>query len=124
MAAQRRQGTSKRRIASSFAAFLTARRPITGTSCPATFKNEAHHILCVAQVNKCVVGKTIEVQKVLDESKWCINSTKNMVALPLWGTTVMYYCKDFSQCNVRDEVGAVEGSSGGTAEQQKDTASI
>src|ERR1700691_1632712 len=81
-------------------------------SCPATWKNEAHHILCVNQVNKCVVGKTQEVQKVIDESKWCINDPNNMVALPLWGTTVMYYCKDFSSITTWDVKGLLKGIAG------------
>ncbi len=61
-----------------------------------TWKSEAHHILCVAQVNKVVSGVKKEVKKVIDESKWCINANVNMIALPIWGTTVLYYCDDFS----------------------------
>jgi hypothetical protein len=56
---------------------------------------EAHHLLCVAQVNKVVAKKRGEVKKVVDESKWCINSGVNMIPLPLWGTTVMHYCNEF-----------------------------
>jgi hypothetical protein len=60
--------------------------------CPVTWKSEAHHILCVASINGVLKGRKIEVLQVVNESKWCINSEKNMVALPVWGTTVMYYC--------------------------------
>jgi hypothetical protein len=61
-----------------------------------TWKSEAHHILCVAQVNSAVSTTKKELKKVIDESNWCINKSPNMVALPLWGTTVMYYCKGFA----------------------------
>jgi hypothetical protein len=81
-------------------------------SCPASWKNEAHHILCVNQVNKCVVGKTQEVQQVIDESQWCINDPNNMVALPLWGTTVMHYCRDFSSITDWDVKGLLKGIAG------------
>lgn len=65
-------------------------------SCPATFINEAHHLLCVSYVNAAVSEATNDqVKKVIDESEWCINNTGNMVALPIWGTTVMHYCASF-----------------------------
>lgn len=81
--------------------------------CPVPWKSEAHHILCVAQVNAAVVSKKPEVQKVIDESKWCINSKVNMVALPLWGTTVMYYCANFASVTPSDLAGLKSGISGG-----------
>jgi hypothetical protein len=65
--------------------------------CPVDWKpNEAHHLLCVAQVNKIIAPKKKEVKQVIDESQWCINSEVNMIALPLWGTTVMHYCNEFA----------------------------
>jgi hypothetical protein len=80
--------------------------------CPVPWKSEAHHILCVAQVNKVVTSKTQEVQQVIDESKWCINSKKNMLALPLWGTTVMHYCNNMSGMVPGDQAGLLKGISG------------
>ena len=81
-------------------------------SCPASWKNEAHHILCVSQVNKCVVSKKPEVQKVIDESKWCINAARNMIALPVWGSTVLHYCKDFSSVTAGDTKGLLKAITG------------
>jgi hypothetical protein len=80
--------------------------------CPVPWKSEAHHILCVAQVNAAVVSKKPEVQKVIDESKWCINSKINMIALPLWGTTVLYYCTNFSSVTPSDLAGLKSGIAG------------
>jgi hypothetical protein len=80
--------------------------------CPVPWKSEAHHILCVAQVNKVVTSRKKEVQQVIDESKWCINSKKNMIALPLWGTTVMYYCNNFSGINPGDQAELLKGVAG------------
>ena len=87
--------------------------------CPAPWKNEAHHILCVAQVNSVVVSKKKEVKKVIDESKWCINSKKNMIALPLWGTTVMYYCKDFSSVTSETKSALLKAVAGGLLNSRK-----
>lgn len=56
-------------------------------------KYEAHHILCVA----CVAGQIIakdSIDSVIAQTKWCINNKKNMMALPLWGHTVRWYCSE------------------------------
>jgi len=66
----------------------------------------------VAQVNKVVTSKKKEIQQVIDESKWCINSKKNMIALPLWGTTVMYYCNNMSGIVSGDQAGLLKGIAG------------
>src|SRR5262245_23742466 len=54
---------------------------------------EAHHILCVAQVEKVVVqaGQKNAFTSIVDATQWCINAKPNMMALPLWGHTVKYY---------------------------------
>jgi hypothetical protein len=63
--------------------------------CAAPWLNEAHHLLCVNYVNAAVSQTKPQVKKVIDESKWCINNKDNMVALPIWGTTVLHYCASF-----------------------------
>jgi hypothetical protein len=55
-------------------------------------KFEAHHILCVSPVTKELAGKT-SIKKAIEETDWCINNGKNMIAMPLWGHTVKWYCK-------------------------------
>lgn len=55
---------------------------------------EAHHIMCVAQVQKVVVGQkdTHGYADILDKTEWCVNNKKNMIALPLWAHTIKWYC--------------------------------
>jgi hypothetical protein len=55
-------------------------------------KYEAHHILCVSPVTKELAGNT-KIQKAIEETDWCINNGTNMIAMPLWGHTVKWYCK-------------------------------
>jgi hypothetical protein len=58
---------------------------------------EAHHILCVAQVNDVVIGNSEKYgyTDILKKIKWCINQKKNMIALPLWAHTILWYCNGF-----------------------------
>jgi uncharacterized protein YdaT len=51
---------------------------------------EAHHILCVASVTG-LLAKKGNILEIIEQTKWCINVKKNMVAMPLWGHTVQYY---------------------------------
>ena len=51
----------------------------------------AHHLLCVAEVTK-VMSKDVALQTVLLNTKYCINNSDNMIALPLFGHTVYWYC--------------------------------
>lgn len=54
---------------------------------------EAHHILCASSVGVMIVdagGKG--VAKLVGDTEWCINTKKNMIAMPLWGHTVKWYC--------------------------------
>ena len=53
---------------------------------------EAHHILCVSEVTKAFLADGAKVEPVVKETKWCINQRVNMIALPLWGHTVKWYC--------------------------------
>jgi hypothetical protein len=55
-------------------------------------KYEAHHILCVSPVTKELTGKST-IKKAIEETDWCINNGDNMIAMPLWGHTVKWYCK-------------------------------
>ncbi len=59
---------------------------------PTDKKYEAHHILCVSPVTDELAGNTT-IKKAIEETDWCINNGGNMIALPLWGHTVMWYCK-------------------------------
>jgi hypothetical protein len=52
---------------------------------------EAHHVLCVAPVSQNLVSKR-SIEKVIRQTQWCINNKKNMLAMPLWGHTVKWYC--------------------------------
>lgn len=62
---------------------------------PFTFakKYEAHHVLCVAPVSDKLVSNSA-IEGVIKQTKWCINNEQNMLAMPLWGHTVKWYCKD------------------------------
>jgi hypothetical protein len=51
---------------------------------------EAHHVLCVSSVNEAIFGKK-GIQKIIRETEWCINAKGNMLGMPLWGHTVMWY---------------------------------
>ena len=56
---------------------------------------EAHHILCVAQVGNHIDAPKSDFgyEAALNASKWCINDKGNMIALPRWGHTIMWYCR-------------------------------
>jgi hypothetical protein len=58
-----------------------------------TFKKkyEAHHLVCVAPVTQELVANTA-IEGAIAQTVWCINNEKNMIAMPLWGHTVKYYC--------------------------------
>ena len=59
---------------------------------------EAHHVLPVASVTGEITartsvdgaGNTIRV-KVVENTKWCVNDLKNMIALPLFEMTFLHY---------------------------------
>jgi hypothetical protein len=58
---------------------------------------EAHHLLCVSQVGKVIVDGTEKsgLKSIIDETDWCINAKVNMLAMPMWGHTIMWYCDGF-----------------------------
>src|SRR6185503_15953847 len=53
---------------------------------------EAHHLLCVASVTKCIAGGK-GIKEIVKNTKWCVNTKKNMFAMPLWGHTIQHYCR-------------------------------
>lgn len=55
-------------------------------------KYEAHHIVCVAPVTSELTSKK-EIEGVIAQTRWCINNADNMIAMPLWGHTVKWYCE-------------------------------
>lgn len=59
---------------------------------------EAHHLLCVSQIGKVIVDGTEKsgLKSIVDQTEWCINAKVNMLALPMWGHTIMWYCNGFS----------------------------
>lgn len=68
---------------------------------------EAHHLLCVSEVKKVIVKKTeqTDLESIVGETHWCINSGNNMLAMPMWGHTIMWYCNDLSDVAGGDEAG-------------------
>lgn len=57
-----------------------------------------HHIVCVASVGTLIIdasGK--KVDGIVRATEWCVNTKKNMVAMPLWGHTVQWYCNIATQ---------------------------
>ncbi|MBU3002765.1 hypothetical protein [Paraglaciecola arctica] len=66
---------------------------------------EAHHALPVACISKVILAwdeKANSSPSVISGTKWCINTEKNMIAMPMWGHTIMWYTDNFSA--VSDEV--------------------
>jgi hypothetical protein len=54
--------------------------------------HEAHHILCVAAVTgQLIATDDASVTLVIENTKWCVNDAKNMIALPMWGHTFTWY---------------------------------
>ncbi|MCA9127969.1 MAG: AHH domain-containing protein [Planctomycetales bacterium] len=51
----------------------------------------AHHLLCVAEITK-VISKDPKLKTVLENTEYCVNNPKNMMALPLFAHTVYWYC--------------------------------
>jgi len=52
---------------------------------------EAHHVLPVASVaGEIVANKNIKIE-VRENTRWCVNDIKNMIALPLFEMTFLHY---------------------------------
>jgi len=50
----------------------------------------AHHLLCVSCVTAGVTRKD-GIELIVKVTKWCVNNSKNMIALPLWPHTHEWY---------------------------------
>jgi len=73
----------------------TFKRLVRSKTNPFVFdkKYEAHHILCVAPVTQELLGTdNIKIRGPVEQTQWCINNEMNMIAMPLWGHTVKWYC--------------------------------
>ena len=55
---------------------------------------EAHHIVCVAAVSEHIASIS-SIEDIVTNTAWCVNSTDNMYAMPLWGHTLTWYCDNF-----------------------------
>jgi len=55
-------------------------------------KYEAHHLVCVSPCSVELLAKK-EIEGVIAQTVWCINNGRNMLAMPLWGHTVKWYCE-------------------------------
>jgi hypothetical protein len=52
-----------------------------------------HHIVCVASVGALIVNASgKKVDGIVRATVWCVNTAKNMIAMPLWGHTLKWYC--------------------------------
>ena len=69
---------------------FTFERLIKGESAPGK-QYEAHHIVCVSPATAELLGNP-KVRGPVEATKWCINNGVNMMAMPVWGHTVKWYC--------------------------------
>jgi hypothetical protein len=52
-----------------------------------------HHIVCIQSVGLLVIYATDKkIEPTVRATVWCANNAKNMIAMPLWGHTVKWYC--------------------------------
>ena len=56
-----------------------------------TKQYEAHHIVCVGPATKRLSGNP-DIRGPIRQTEWCINNKDNMMAMPVWGHTVKWYC--------------------------------
>jgi hypothetical protein len=52
---------------------------------------EAHHVLPVASVTGEVTANDKIKKEVIENTEWCVNNLKNMIALPLFEMTFLHY---------------------------------
>ena len=71
---------------------FTFERLIKGDAAPGK-EYEAHHIVCVSPAQDELLPETnIKVSGPVKATKWCINNKINMMAMPVWGHYVKWYC--------------------------------
>jgi hypothetical protein len=56
----------------------------------------AHHCVCCASVETEIVTNP-DIQDVIDQTSWCIHHKDNMMALPLWGHTFIWYVNQMGE---------------------------
>jgi A nuclease family of the HNH/ENDO VII superfamily with conserved AHH len=56
-------------------------------------KHEAHHLICIASVTE-FIGKNATIERIVEQTEWCVNAKKNMFGMPLWGHTIQWYVFD------------------------------
>lgn len=96
-----------------YAQQLTTVNPATGVASVGAVRKsyEAHHLLCVSEVKKAIITTTekdadfADLNSIVANTEWCINAKNNMLALPMWGHTIMWYCNDFSGVSSGNEAG-------------------
>ena len=52
--------------------------------------HEAHHIACVASVTK-IITKSSDIRSIVHNTGWCVNDGDNVIALPMWAHTILWY---------------------------------
>lgn len=57
---------------------------------------QAHHILPVAVVRETLAEKTDIIAAIEEGTTWCINKKVNIMPLPLWADTILWYAMDFA----------------------------
>lgn len=85
---------------------------------------EAHHMLPVACVTEVILEwdeKNNTDPSVITGTKWCINEEINMIALPMWGHTILHYTENFEALSqeVRDEIDSVAAAAIGATKLGK-----
>lgn len=51
----------------------------------------AHHLVSVASVTK-FIAEEVDFN-IIAQTNWCVNYENNMIALPMWGHTIRWYCR-------------------------------
>ena len=77
-------------------------------------KYEAHHLVCVAPATEFLLGNP-NVDSIIQQTEWCINNERNMLAMPLWGHTIKYYCRVAILTEEGEEINDAAGLAGSTA---------
>jgi hypothetical protein len=90
---------------------FTFERLISGDVAPGK-QYEAHHIVCVSPAQDELLGNSnIKVRGPVEATKWCINNGTNMMAMPVWGHYVKFYC------SFAPVLGKVVGAMTGTSKE-------
>ena len=58
-------------------------------------KHNAHHSVCCGSVTD--LTGNVDIKVIIDMTDWCVNHKKNMIALPLWGHTFIWYVNQMGE---------------------------